>query len=394
MTRRILSVVPGLRERPRADGTSRIWWEPSAPARKAGFEAVDLSAFKIGDAQREAKRLNADAARALQSGLRKPVKSGVITLADVARDYQTSRYYTDLSPKTQKGYAGIIATITDKWGQEPVASLSKPVMSTWYETLRDTGKTRMAQLTLSVMSILMSHAELRGYRAEGSNPCFRLRITTPQPRARVVTWDELDALIAAAHARGLPSMAVAIALSYFAGQRETDVMQARRGDFAQTPITLGGKRLTVWVWSLIRQKRKTAGAIPLHDELAPVVAAILNRPAPADANLLVEERVGRPYDEDLFAKRWAEVRMAAAVTCPSVLATDDHLQFRDLRRSFGVAARQSGASREDVGGVLGNTAATDPRLERTYMPPDLHTTARAVNAVQRPKKPSEGRKKA
>jgi hypothetical protein len=70
MTRRptLLQSVPGLRERTRADGSVRLWWEPPAAARAKGWGNVDLSAFRPGDAAREARRLNADAARALQSG--------------------------------------------------------------------------------------------------------------------------------------------------------------------------------------------------------------------------------------------------------------------------------------------------------------------------------------
>lgn len=398
MTRRlILTPIRGLRERALAKGGSAVWWEPPAWARDLGFATQDLSTLKIGDAQREAKRLNAeaDAARLTKSRRRK-VSDGVITLNMVAKDYIASRHFTERAPKTQHGYRHLIGRVTDKWGEEPVAALSKPVMATWYETLLKGGQTRMAQSLLRMASILFTHAELRGWRAEGSNPCLRLRITTPPPRARVVTWDELDALQTAALALGLPSMSAAIALSFFAGQRETDVFQARRGDFTcrTLPARAGRPATSFWVWSLVRSKRKTTGAIPLHDELAPIVAAILARPAPDDAHLLVEERVGRPYDEHLFAHRFAEVRARAASAVPSILTPGDHLQFRDLRRSFGVMARQNGASREDVGGVLGNTAATDPVLERTYMAPDITTTGRAVAAVQRPEKSTEGRKKA
>ena len=62
------------------------------------------------------------------------------------------------------------------------------------------------------------------------------------------------------------------------------------------------------------------------------------------------------------------------------------------RRTFGVWARAGGGSREDVGDVLGNSAAMDPQLGETYMPPSFHTAARAVASIQRPSEQS--RKKA
>lgn len=69
------------------------------------------------------------------------------------------------------------------------------------------------------------------------------------------------------------------------------------------------------------------------------------------------------------------------------------LQFRDLRRTFGVLSRAGGASADDTGDVLGNSAATNPRLRQTYMPPSLTTASRAVAAIGRPL-PSSERKKA
>ena len=60
------------------------------------------------------------------------------------------------------------------------------------------------------------------------------------------------------------------------------------------------------------------------------------------------------------------------------------LQFRDLRRTFGVWARAGGAIKEDVADVLGNTADTDPELGEVYMPPQFTTASRAVMAVKRP----------
>lgn len=383
----LLETVPGLRQRARADGSWRIWWEPNAAALAAGFQVADLSALKPGDAAREARRLNAEAA-GHRTGAPAPRPRGAVTLAEVADDYLASMGFRGLSPKSQREYRKNLARITAKWGAELAASFTKPVMRSWYEALHAAHGPRMAQLMIATASILFSHAEMRGWRAENTNPCARLKMATPDPRDRVASWAEVEALLTAAADAGLPSMAAAMSLSLFQGQRETDVFSARRADFYQAPI--GGAQ--VWVWSLIRSKRKTAGMIPLHDQVVPIVAAILARPAPDDAFLLVEERVGRPYDEHLFSKRFTEVRARAAETCPSLTAPGQALQFRDLRRTFGALARRAGALREDVGAILGNTSARDPRLERTYMPPDFATSGRAIGAITRPE-PDHERKK-
>jgi hypothetical protein len=391
-----------VRQRQRADGSWRVWWEPEPAVRKRGFVPVELDAATPMKAARKARELNDAVDQARITGKAPTTRRGPVCIEDVIEDYRSSVHFCEaLAAKTRDSYSKGLRLIVEKWGDVPVADFTKPMARTWYESLyRDAGKWQAAAL-IRLLSIVMNHAELRGWRPENSNPCMRLGVSIPKGRDRVVDWSEYDALQAAALRCVLPSIGVAAALSYLAGQRETDVMLALRGDFAQRAVRWPGSDAdaTVWVWSLDRSKTGASGQILLHDELAPIVAAVLARPAPADARLLVEERLGRPYDEDLFQSRFGEVRAAAIAggtgkdgthaPCPS-LAT---MQFRDLRRSFSVNARRNGASPADAGDALGNSAATNSRIKGTYMPAEFFTAARAVTAVARPK-PDDERKKA
>lgn len=386
-----------LRQRLRVDGTWRVWWEPEAAVRKLGFTTTELDAATPVRAARQARALNDTVAKARLTGMTPPVRRGLMCIEDVANDYQRSMQFTEgLAAKTQAGYRALIRLIIRKWGDVAIADFTKPMARTWYESLhRDAGKYQALAL-IRMLSILMSHAELRGWRDENSNPCFRLGVSIPKGRDRVVSWAEYDALQAAAYRVSLPSMALAVALSFLAGQRETDVIGALRGDFAERLVMWPGAQdpVSVWVWELDRSKTGAAGSILLHDELAPMVAAVLARPGAPDARLIVEERVGRPYDEDLFQQRWSEVRAAAIAgsaahaPCPSLTG----MQFRDLRRSFSSHARHGGASVDDAGDALGNSAGKNARIKGTYMPADFFTAARAVSAVNRPT--AKGRKEA
>jgi hypothetical protein len=399
MTRQpIKDAPPRLRQRQRADGTWRIWWEPETAVRKLGFEVVELDAHTPTRAAREARALNDQVATARSTGKAPATRRAGHTVDDLVGDYQRSVRFTQLAPATQRTYREKMRLIAAKWGPVPARDIDKPTMATWYETLCTHNGARQAQSLLAVVSILMSHAERRGWRDANSNPCLRLGMATPAPRAQIMGWAQLDALIAAAGACGLPSVGLAAALSMLAGQRQADVLAALRGDMAQQQVTWPGAAgpESVWVWDVLRSKRKTAGQIMLHPELVPMVTALLARPAPTDAHLIVEERVGRPYDKDLFAKRWAEVRAAAiAAGCTGLIdANGALLQFRDLRRTFSVTARAGGASVADAGDVLGNGAAMNPQLKRTYMAPAFFTAARAVDAVRRPTVDDDERKKA
>ncbi|GGH36109.1 hypothetical protein SAMN05444007_108220 [Cribrihabitans marinus] len=379
--------IPGLRQRARADGSWRIWWEPNAGARALGFEPVELSADKLSWSVRRATELNEDVARKRAGETKTPVTSTGRTLAALIHAYQRDPEFTDKKLKTQASYARNLRLIEAKWGSYPVTSFTKPVMREWYVTNRAARGETQAVALIRMMSILFSFAELKGWRAEDSNPCFRIKMKVPKPRRRIATWDELDAILDAATTCGLRSIGTAVLLSALQGQRQTDVIEATCGDFRQVTIPLGRAQQTVWAWQVDRSKRGTLGLMQLHPLVLDRIEARL-ADADKDARLLIEERTGQGYSEDLFWSRWGEVRAAAATHCRS-LDGRDPLQFRDLRRTFAVWSRAGGATDDDVGDVLGNTAALDPRLQDTYMPASFATSSRAVLSIERPKKRKE-----
>ncbi len=395
---------PRLRQRLRADGTWRIWWEPEQKVRKLGFATVELDADTPVKAAREARKLNAAVDQARITGQAPVSRRGLICIEDAATDYQKSLRFTRLATTTQNGYRSFLKTIIAKWGAEPVRDFTKPMADLWYETLYREKGPAAALALIRMLSVLMGHAERRGWRPEGSNPCTELGVTIPKGRARSAEWREYDALQAAAVRVGLHSIGLAVALSMLAGQRQTDVITALRGDFGPRMVRFPGatKSVQVWIWTLTRSKTGASGTIMLHQELAPMVKAVLDQPGEADGTLILDEISGEAYNLDTFQHRWAKVRAAAIAggtqadgtiwqPCRSLAS----LQFRDLRRSFAVHSRRGGASVNDAGDALGNSAAVNFRIKGTYMPPEFFTAARAVSAVARPTpEKTEERKKA
>lgn len=375
--------ITGLRQRQRADRSWRVWWEPNASARELGFEPVELDENRATWSARQARQINEDVRRKRDGEIKTPTTAGGRTMSALIHLYQQNTEFTDRKPKTQSDYKRNMKIIDQKWGSFPVASFSKPIMREWYETNTAARGRHMALALNRAMSILFSFAELKGWRPEGTNPCFRLKAKIPKGRSRVATWDELDALLDAAVECGLPSIATAIMLSVFQGQRETQVIETKCGWFREITIPLGDSQKTVWAWKVDRSKRGTLGMMQMHPLALDRMLAHHDAKDP-DRPLLIEERIGRAYDEHLFQKRWAEVRAAAAKHQPSLTGTNQ-LQFRDLRRTFAVWSKAGGASDDDVGDVLGNTAALDPQLQEVYMPPSFETATRAVLSIERPK---------
>lgn len=216
----------------------------------------------------------------------------------------------------------------------------------------------------------MSHAVILGWRAD--NPALGVKSKTPPRRSRIGTWEELDALTTAAHTLGLRSMELAILLAVYTGQRQADIVVARREAFAAQS------------WLLRRSKRGNAGGFEIHPELrAPVEAMIAATP---DRERLLhyegtsDRPCDQPYSSDLFRKAWARVRDQAAKSAPSVAT----LQFRDLRRTFASLARAGGADPREVADALGNKAFSDNELSQVYMPPTYESATKAIKAIVRP----------
>ncbi|MEO1024056.1 MAG: hypothetical protein AAFX07_00700 [Pseudomonadota bacterium] len=374
-----------LRQRQRANGTWRIWWEPEKAVRARGFEPVELDADRPSWSVRQAERLNRDVSR---SNTDTP-RSGGRTIGDLIERYTASRKFRDLPETTQASYRKNLKLIDDKWGNQAVAYFTKSVMHTWYETLFEHSGQWQAKALIRMMSVMFSYAELIGWRQDNSNPCFRLGMKQPAGRKRTASWAELDALTAAADDLGHPAMALAVLLSALQGQRQTDVRLARAQDFDQVtlPAADGRDQETIWIWYWTRSKRQNAGIAPIHAELQPRLSAALDAHPVEFEELLIDAATGRPLSADLFQKRWAKVRDAAAKTLPSIAG----LQFRDLRRTFGNFARAGGASIDDTADVLGNSAATSPALREVYMASQLDTSRRAIEAIKRPKDEEEKR---
>lgn len=145
--------------------------------------------------------------------------------------------------------------------------------------------------------------------------------------------------------------------------------------------------IEIWVWSFTRSKRGNDGVVPLIDP--DLVAALEAAQAMAEkgpGTLIWNVNNGLPFTKERWFDRWEEVRERAAETVPSVAS----LQWRDLRRTFSTLTRAGGASVDDVGDVIGNTAAKNALIRGIYMVPQIETGLRAVSAMQPPSKRKAG----
>lgn len=381
----VIEPKDGLRQRQRTDGSWRVWWEPTALQRKAGAKPQELDARQPGHALREATRLTEHWNRVIK-GEAKP-RPTARSVSSLIADYKASRRFLRLRATTRAAYLTDIRAIEAKWGPEPVVLFDKPTCDVWYESLLAKMGSGRSRAIMGMLRILMSHAEKRGWREAGTNPVQGLDMDAAPVRQRVGTWPELTALVAAT--QGHTMLRLGLLLAMHTGQRQTDILQARPEEFSKVPIQLRPDQdaVDIWVWSFTRSKRGNDGIVPLIDpDLVQSIEAALALADRGPGTLIWNPNNGQPYSKERWFARWEDIRARAAETTPSVAT----LQWRDLRRTFSTLTRAGGASVDDVGDVIGNTAASNAIIRGIYMVPQIETGLRAVSAMQPPKARAAG----
>lgn len=368
----------GLRQRQRADGTWRVWWEPTAGQRKAGAGPVDLSHLRPGEAQRRATALAAQWSGG-QPGATQPRGRSIDALI---ADYLASRYFTDLAATTQASYRHDLRAISDKWGVQPVPAMTPPLMVSWYEALLAARGPSRARAILTMAGILFRHAERRGWIAKGANPAREIGMKRAPVGTRIASAEELQALaaIAADHDE---MVFFALRLACVTGQRLTDILAASAGQFGAEVLHLPDTAATAvpaMVWRFIRSKRGNAAVIPILDEWLHAAITVLSHRHPTGP--LIRDGHGKPMTLRRFGTRFAAIRDRAAHLCPSIAT----LEWRAIRRTVGVRARALGLGRDDVGDLLGNTLAHSAELSAAYTPATTATTLRVVAAITEPER--------
>lgn len=366
-----------LRQRRRADGSWRIWWEPEGAIQALGFSTVELSADKPTWSAREAEKLNDDVDHARAGNGRQRATTGGRSIDALIHEFCRHSWFKDLRASTQRGMNTNLILIKEKWGTSMVSEFSKPVMFKWYETLTKQRGQSFANSIMRTMSRLFSFAEtVIGWRPENSNPCFKIGLKAPPPRSRFATWEEFDQLLASADALDTPHMAVAIAMATLNGHRQYDLYQLQPEQFQMIENRLS--------FQFKRSKRGNFGAQPLHHIVADRIIPLLTDAIKARRDVvLFDLPTNQAFHPRIFNVRYCAIRDHAAKRQPSL--ADPKLEFRDLRRTFGVWTRAAGTSKADAADVLGNSAATNPQLGETYMPPSYHTSMRAIDAIKPPR---------
>ncbi len=128
--------------------------------------------------------------------------------------------------------------ILPRFGGMQVADITRADVLRWFAARRATPVA--ADRSLPILSVILKEAECPGYRAEGSNPCRRIRRYRRRGCERYLSDAEIGRLVAAlsAHEGERPLQVAAVRLLLLTGCCKSEVLTLRWSDYREGRLFL------------------------------------------------------------------------------------------------------------------------------------------------------------
>lgn len=387
-----------------------FYWQPSKTLLDAGWQARPLGTDE-GEAMRIARELNAKVeewkkgGQVLQPAAPVQQRGTLGQLIALYRRKVVKGTKPDgtprIAPATAKNYETSLKRLEAWAGKHQLAHITRKRVRVLRDRMLETIGHDPAHKTLKVGRQLFAFAIDEDMLEQGRNPFEKFGLAAPPPRD--VVWSPMarEETIAAAHATGRPSMALAIMLGFAIGQREADILQLTPQQFVAIPEhkmqpedyrTLAGMAPDGTPRGIrIRQNKTRAWIeVPVTGEVRAAVEANIARAM--DAGILAvilddtREPLG-PYAREAgqtrFQRDFGLVRSHAATNArkradEALAAEIEGIEFRDLRRTCVVYLGELGLDAHLIAAITGHDIDETQRILNTYMPP---TTGRAARAI-------------
>ena len=377
-------------------GTARYYWRPSAVLRAAGWrdrrlvdsagrpiatlEAAMAAAEALNrevDDWREGKPSALEARRAHTAG----------SVAALIAEYRRSRWWSKLAANTQDHYEPHLRAIEEWAGDQPARAITPPAVQMFYQAQlrRIVGEGRerrvietptKAAAAVRILRLLLQVGVRLGY--VGENAAARPGISLKRAREPLL-WSAaaVPHMAATADAMGWRSIATAILLNEWIGQREADVL-------ALPPWAVERE-------DLVFRQGKTRRLVSLPVHLVPHLVERLRSEAGRDGavvsptTLLLHDNTGRPWLPHTFRHTFAEVRALAAAggTLPGgqviqPLPECAGLRFMELRHTAVTRLHEAGVDVLGICGITGHSPkGAQDIIARHYLSRSSKAAARA-----------------
>jgi hypothetical protein len=369
--------APGLKRRGKRK--ERLYWIARADIAKAGFtpRLVRLS-YNIEDPadhrliEQACQRLDAEM-KSWSYGKKNAPNYFDGTVLALSRRYQTD----DASPfKTHKWNwrdreTRILKIIEAAFGSRSLSTLGNTDFSRWYDVAKmpkAAGGAERIDRAVKIMKLLRQMISY-GAAAELAH-CERLfgilskmRFKGPARRRVKLELHHVEAFIAMAIEMGRLSLALGTAIQFETMMRQKDVIgewePLGETDKSLGIVLNGGRWVNGLTWTdippsmvIAKDTTKTGATVVADLKLCPLVMKVLSLVSPDKCvgPLIIDEKSGRPYAEDGYAREWRIVARAAGIP--------DHIKNMDARAGAISEADEALAPLDEIRSTAGHSQAS------------------------------------
>jgi integrase len=242
------------------------------------------------------------------------------TLAGLIAIYRAAPEFLTLSATTRRDYGAVLDMVGTRFGR---AALTSPDRA-WVFRMRDEvqDRPRTANYRVAIIRRLMSFAVDRGLRQD--NPALRVAALGTAQEHRIWTEDEIAVMTGEAAGE----IALPVLLGLYTAQR--------RGDVLRLPwLAYDGATIRLRQSKTAKHKGSRIMVLPVPAELKAALDA-----APRTHAVICLSATGKPWTEDHFAHRFAEVR--------ANLGQADDLHFHGLRHTRLTRMAEAGGTEAEL----------------------------------------------
>jgi enterobacteria phage integrase len=256
---------------------------------------------------------------------REPDKPG--TIGALVTSYLRSAAYIGLRETTKTGYASRIEMLRTQHGHRTVAGLNRERIVRMLQPYAD--KPGAALSILKMLRVLIRHAIDIGWLAH--DPSLGLK----RPKTNEIrSWSDAEIARFEQHWTVGNKQRLAFALMLYTGQRRSDVHRMTWADVHEGTI------------HVVQQKTGSKLAIPVHRELAAVLAATQRNHV-----TIITTAYGKPFTVDGFSGWLREAITAAGLPLDC--------QPHGLRKAAGRRLAEAGCTAHEIMAVLGHKTLSE-----------------------------------
>jgi len=336
-------------EKRNRNGASRWYWQrPGFPTKR--LPDVEVERLKAVSALNE----RADAEKRGDHG---PAEPDFGSIAWALEEYHKSPKFMGKAAATRRAYERWMISLAETVGHQPITELTPQRVYDILDGIESKGGKKHCA---AVLQRIAKVAIRRGLIDR--NPATLLDLEGSNRRAEVWEQVEIDRFLNACEGQHLgAAVALGFQIMLNAGQRPGDVRALTWAAYTDDTITL--------------RQQKTGKMVTVHCNDA--LRLVLDKAkAKRAGTVIVAGSNGQRLPETTWQAAFNAIRHKAGL---------DHLQARDLRRTFVVNLARAGATVPEIAANTGHSIKHTTAIFEHYLPRDVHMARAGIVKLERKK---------